>query len=243
MTWTRSGVRAPVDPPIVFMKKKIIIPIILIISIIIGFVVFGLGTNNTKESALDNLESNISLGNVDLLVLVNEANKLPDDYDLDLVSVGEERVASVLVNDLIEMRDAAKSSGITLFIGSAYRSKSDQEQIYRDTISERIAQGMSEKVAKDLAAAPGYSEHQTGLAIDFSGGNNQQQMWDWLSGNSYKYGFILRYPEGGRCITGYNPEAWHYRYVGKKHAKEIFEQGLMLEEYLGVETRFCNIHR
>ena len=90
------------------MKKKIIIPITLIILIIIGFIIFGLGMNNTKESALDTLESSVSLGNVDLLVLVNEANKLPDDYDLDLVSVGEERVASVLVNDLIEMRDAAK---------------------------------------------------------------------------------------------------------------------------------------
>lgn len=83
---------------------------------------------------------------------------------------------------------------------------------------------------------PGYSEHQTGLAIDFSESGNQihnDQMWDWLKQNAYKYGFILRYPEDKYDITKITYEPWHYRYVGKEVAKYITQNNLTLEEYVG----------
>ena len=91
------------------------------------------------------------------------------------------------------------------------------------------------EMGERLAAPSGHSEHQTGLAIDFSLADNAEKTtknWEWLANNAYKYGFILRYPEGKEDITGYDYEPWHYRYVGKGHAKAIYEQGLVLEEYL-----------
>ena len=83
---------------------------------------------------------------------------------------------------------------------------------------------------------PGYSEHETGLAIDFSNEGHydeNEKMWEWLKNNAYKYGFILRYPEDKYEITKIDYEPWHYRYVGKKSAKEISNKNLTLEEYLG----------
>ena len=89
--------------------------------------------------------------------------------------------------------------------------------------------------AADLVSArPGYSEHQTGLAFDLidSSGNLVEEAGasQWLLDNAYKYGFVVRYPVGKEASTGYVPESWHLRYVGKE-AKEISESGLTLEEY------------
>ena len=94
--------------------------------------------------------------------------------------------------------------------------------------------------AEKWVAVPGTSEHQTGLALDIISlyyqvlDKNQENTAEqkWLMENSYKYGFILRYPSDKSEITGINYEPWHYRYVGKEAAKEIYEMGLCLEEYL-----------
>jgi D-alanyl-D-alanine carboxypeptidase len=155
-----------------------------------------------------------------------------------LASVGDAQVANVLVNDLKDMRDAAASDGVSLYIISAYRSTTEQEQVFRETVDDYVGQGYSAEIAEYLAARPGYSEHETGLAVDFSGGDAQNEMWAWLAANAHNYGFILRYPEGKRQITGYQAEAWHYRYVGKEYAKAIYAQGVTLEEYLGKVTEF-----
>jgi len=221
------------------VKKKLIITVLaLLILASAGFLLFSILNKDENGSSLNSLQKTTAAGNTDLLILVNKEHKIPDDYEVELTQVGWEKVASVMVNDLVEMRDAAARAGITLNIGSGYRSTIEQEQIYQETIAEYISQGMSEKVAKDMAAAPGYSEHQTGLAIDFSPSNT----WDWLAANAHNYGFILRYPAAGRCTTGYNSEAWHYRYVGKDHAKKVFDRGIILEKYLGQETQFCRMN-
>ncbi|MCB6367700.1 M15 family metallopeptidase, partial [Intestinibacillus massiliensis] len=89
-------------------------------------------------------------------------------------------------------------------------------------------------------AVPGTSEHQLGLAVDLVSLSNQNlnhsqentALQKWLMKNSWKYGFILRYPSDKSSITGIGYEPWHYRYVGKKAAKAIYEQGVCLEEYL-----------
>ena len=159
-----------------------------------------------------------------LLILVNKDNKLPSDFSADLTYIGEMQVDKAVVDDLKDMRTAAQKDSVFLSIGSAYRSTTEQAQAFNDA-------------DQGVAARPGYSEHETGLAIDFSMGGDagiQAAMWEWLGANAWKYGFILRYPEGKAYITGYNYEPWHYRYVGKTAAKEIYEQGVVLEEYLGV---------
>ena len=81
----------------------------------------------------------------------------------------------------------------------------------------------------------GRSEHQLGLAVDINGDelhSSNDEVYSWLAENAYKYGFILRYPEGKSDITGIEYEPWHYRYVGKEAAAEIFSRSICLEEYL-----------
>ena len=90
----------------------------------------------------------------------------------------------------------------------------------------------------DLSTArAGFSEHQTGLAIDILTYNvtlsnfEETDAFKWLSSNAYKYGFILRYPKGKEDITGYEYESWHYRYVGVEIATQIFEEDITFDEY------------
>ena len=83
-------------------------------------------------------------------------------------------------------------------------------------------------------AKPGYSEHQLGLAVDING--EVYDVYTWLMENSYRYGFIFRYPGEKTDLTGISQEVWHYRYVGVEAATEMYEQGLCLEEYLDCQN-------
>lgn len=157
-----------------------------------------------------------------LLLLVNKDNKLPDNYVPDLSSGLP--IDEVLFDDFVEMRKEANREQVFLMIASAYRTADEQEKLFNE-------------LGAEVAAPAGYSEHQTGLAIDFAyNGRTQEEtdrMWNWLSRNAYRYGFIERYPEGKEHVTGFDFEPWHYRYVGRQHAKNIYEKGLVLEEYIG----------
>jgi len=175
-----------------------------------------------------------------LLLLVNKDNRLPEGYRADLTVVEGAKVDRIMSQGLTEMKRAAERDGVQLYITSAYRTKGEQKQIFNDTVSGYVKQGNSKKAAQErateVAALPGYSEHETGLAVDFSFGGDwekQERMWDWLSQNAHHHGFILRYPPGKENITGYSHEPWHYRYVGVEHAKVVYERGVVLEEYLG----------
>ena len=225
-------------------KQKKIINIILIIFIL--FTITGCSNNIKAEN--ENF-ANIFFNNISKdkktdinlidLILVNKENKLPDDYDPDLIDFENFKIAAVLEENLTELKNAAKDEDIYIYINCAYRSNSEQEQVYINTVANFVDNGNSYDIAvekaKQIAALPGYSEHQTGLAIDFTNGGTyeeKEELWNWLSLNAYKYGFILRYPQGKEDITGYDYEAWHYRYVGKKDAKKMFDENLCLEEYL-----------
>lgn len=91
-------------------------------------------------------------------------------------------------------------------------------------------------LAEILVARPGFSEYETGLALDINldAGGNNEDVYHWLANNSYKYGFVIRYPEGKTYITGIQHEPWHIRYVGKEAAEVIFNESLCLEEYLKI---------
>ena len=102
-----------------------------------------------------------------------------------------------------------------------------------------------EENANRYSAMPGYSEHQTGLAIDITNERTNRSIgsWfndtpqaSWLYENAYKYGFILRYPEGKEDITKYSYEPWHIRYVGNI-ASYIYNNNLTLEEYKERESK------
>ena len=90
-------------------------------------------------------------------------------------------------------------------------------------------------MAEQWVAIPGYSEHELGLAVDINADKERsygEEVYCWLAENAWRYGFILRYPQGKEEITGIDYEPWHYRYVGYEAAKTIYEEDITLEEYL-----------
>lgn len=137
---------------------------------------------------------------------------------------------------------AAQEEGIGPYkITTAYRSREYQEQLWEQRVSEDPAYGQN-PYAEPVRVLPGNaSEHTTGLAMDvLSPGHDEADSsfgetpeGRWLAENAWKYGFILRYPEGKEPVTGVIYEPWHFRYVGRQAAKEIYEGGLCLEEYVG----------
>lgn len=179
------------------------------------------------------------------LLLVNPWNELPEDFSVELRELGDgEAVDERIYPDLQAMLDDARAEGLSPIVCSSYRTREKQQELFVRRVGRLTAAGYSEQEAVTEAgkwvAVPGTSEHQTGLALDIISSSYQVLDRDqentaeqrWLMENSYKYGFILRYPSDKSEITGINYEPWHYRYVGKEAAKEIYEKGLCLEEYL-----------
>lgn len=171
------------------------------------------------------------------LILVNRWNKIPENYNVDLVEVpGGEKVDKRIYEPLMEMLEDAKKAnwGKEPLIVSGYRTNEIQKELYDEKIESYRNKGYSKEKAKEEAekwvSVPGYSEHQLGLAVDISGAT--YDLYFWLQENSYKYGFIYRYPADKTKITGVNEEVWHYRYVGIEVATEIYEKGICFEEYL-----------
>lgn len=170
------------------------------------------------------------------LALVNREHPLPENYmdvPISLADVpGGEKVEERIYEPLMEMLDDAEEFGPVVVSG--YRTPEKQQSLYEDKIKEYKKQGYSENEAIGLAqqwvAEPGTSEHQLGLAVDINGAD--YDIYLWLQENSYKYGFIFRYPGNKAHITNVAEEVWHYRYVGKEAAAEIHERGICLEEYL-----------
>ena len=125
---------------------------------------------------------------------------------------------------------ASIDAGLSLSVNSAYRSYEDQQSVY-DTYYSLYGQSYVDK----YVAIPGYSEHQTGLALDVKSKNSNlfanSKEYSWMLENSYKYGFVLRYPKDKEDITGYNFEAWHFRYVGIDIAKYMYENNITYDEY------------
>ena len=188
-------------------------------------------------------------GDPTLLILVNRWNELPEDYAPELELVAEldgrryelDRRCSEALWDMLA--DCAAAGGHP-YICSAYRSAEDQQKLYQDKVRRLEKDGVSREEAPELAAEsvalPGTSEHQLGLAVDIideeypflDEGQEETATQIWLMENSWRYGFILRYPNGTTEQTGIIYEPWHYRYVGREYAEEIHRMGLTLEEYL-----------
>ena len=179
------------------------------------------------------------------LILANPWNKIPEDFTVELTEIGGgHKVDSRIVSDLNSMMSDLRSAGHSAFVCSSYRTNNHQTNLYNNEVNDYRNRGYSDEDAAVEAAKwvaiPGTSEHQTGLAVDIMSsyylvldrGQEDTAEQKWLMANSYKYGFILRYPNDKSEITGIYYEPWHYRYVGKEAAKEIFDRGICFEEYL-----------
>ena len=179
------------------------------------------------------------------LILVNYENPMGEGYAPKLMELEEGySVDSRILDATKQMLKDAKAAGVNIEICSAYRSVERQEQVFSDSMKERVRAGLSYWEAYSETAinvaVPGTSEHALGLALDLISSEYSQldeaqentAEAKWLKENCHKYGFILRYPPQKTSITGITYEPWHYRYVGVKDATKIMELGITLEEYL-----------
>ena len=173
------------------------------------------------------------------LILVNTWNEIPEDYDVTLTELSNgQEVDSRIYPYLQDLFDAMREDGIYPIVREGYRTADEQQRILDDKVMAFIREGYSKSRAKRLAekwvAIPGTSEHQLGIAVDINADkekSSNEEVYEWLAENAYKYGFILRYPQGKEDITGTAYEPWHYRYVGEEAAEEIFNRQICLEEY------------
>ena len=174
------------------------------------------------------------------LILVNKDHPAPENYQVELVELSNGcLVDERIYPDLQKMFDACRALGMELFVRDGYRTHEEQQMLYDEKTEEFMAEGYSRQEAEQMtggwAAVPGTSEHELGLAIDINPDMNistTDEVYTWLENNSYRYGFVKRYPEDKADITGINNEPWHFRYVGHEAAEEMFRKGLCLEEYL-----------
>lgn len=165
---------------------------------------------------------------IDGILIANKTYALPPDYN-----PGVDPDAQAAFD---EMQAAAADEGLNIYISSGFRSYEYQSGLYDRYVSRS---GKSE--ADRYSARPGHSEHQTGLAfdlntIDISFADTAE--YEWVKENCAEYGFIIRYPEDGEEITGYMYEPWHIRYLGRETAKKVYDSGLTLEEYLGIDSKY-----
>ena len=179
----------------------------------------------------------------DIKILVNKYHKLDEDYepdDLVLIDTKYATEGQKLRKEAAlafeNMAKAAKEDKINIYAGSAYRSYDYQDWLYNKYVLE---DGFTN--AETYSARAGYSEHQTGLAVDILNNNwtlidEDDSEYTWLVNNSYKYGFILRYKRGYENITGYMFEDWHFRYLGKEVANDIHNFNLTYEEYIAKQA-------
>ena len=161
------------------------------------------------------------------IIIVNKEIELPKTYNPGL--------NKKMMCEYFMMKMCALSKGVKLDIVSGFRSYDYQEKVYNEYVKE-----FGEKKANTFSAKPGHSEHQTGLALDICEDSDKfinTKEDKWLQINAHKFGFIVRYPKGKEHITGYKYEPWHIRYVGRKHAKRIYDKKLTLEEYLGLWSK------
>jgi D-alanyl-D-alanine carboxypeptidase len=203
-------------------------------------------TETATEAAFD--KQRLSLEEPESLwVIVNKRRPLqPADYapsdlvDVPVPYVWAPQLRAEASDAAVRLFDAAAGEGLELASQSAYRSYSTQVDVYGRLVNER-----GRTAADRTSARPGHSEHQTGLSIDISAVPAECSLdqcfgdtphGEWLAGNAWRFGFVLRYPEGATPITGYEYEPWHFRYVGEDLAAELHDRQIeTLEQFFGLE--------
>lgn len=162
------------------------------------------------------------------ILIANKSYSLPETYDPGMDPICEKQFEA--------LTDAAAKEGLKIYKGTGYRSYSDQVVIYNNYVTLH-----GEQMADVYSERPGFSEHQTGLVVDC---NSQDDSFGytpeakWLEEHAHEYGFIIRYPKGKEGSTGHSYEPGHLRYLGKEKATDVYESGLSLEEYLGIDSYY-----
>ncbi len=167
---------------------------------------------------------------IDGYLIANKTYSLPSSYNPGLNSTVKTKAN--------EMFAAAKNEGLNIWLSSGFRSYNTQKNLYNNYVNRD-----GKNKADTYSARPGHSEHQSGLAFDVNQINStfdNTPEANWLANNCYKYGFILRYPNGKTNETGYKYESWHFRYVGEDLATKLYNDGnwITLESYFGITSEY-----
>lgn len=199
---------------------------------------------SARDTMLETLHGRAEEFRQSLLILVNPWNNVPENYTVPLGEVEGYLVDRRAQRALSDMLEDCRAQGYLPIICSAFRTQEYQEMLYRNKILRLLDEGVSRQDAPEVAAQsvalPGTSEHQLGLAVDIISETytnldrfqERTEVQQWLMNNCWRYGFILRYPNGTSETTGIIYEPWHYRYVGSVTAKAVHDSGLVFEEYL-----------
>lgn len=209
--------------------KKLIILLLIIAAGIWGFDLISSTTDKQPQQAL---HININHGDLRLIntqLAVDEAT-IPNDIKLATeviqyaeISDATTEISKRLAKQLNVMLKEAHEEGVTNFaINSGFRDFHTQQSVFKE-------------FGGDVALPAGYSEHNSGLAVDIGSTSGPMGVSDegkWLAQNAWRHGFILRYPEGKTAITGIAFEPWHFRYVGLPHSEIMYKEQWVLEEYI-----------
>ena len=193
------------------------------------------GTSDAEEwfrenacTYVNDVQQTNGLTYIDGILIANKSYPLPETYDPGMNTEA--------LSQFEALQYSAKNEGLNLYLMDGYRSYAYQSEVYNNFVN-----WYGKEYADISAARPGYSEHQTGLAIDV---NTDAYIFEgtpeavWLENHAHEYGFIIRYPKGKESITGYKYEPWHIRYLGVEKATDVYNSGLTLEEYLGIDSYY-----
>ena len=183
---------------------------------------------NVTENSQSNFQQINGLTYIDGILIANKSYSLPSTYDpgMDATTIKQFGLLS----------NSASKEGLNIYLSSGYRSYSYQQGIYNNYVS-----WYGKATADTFSACAGHSEHQTGLAIDVNSIDDSFAGTPeaiWLENHAHEFGFIIRYPKGKENITGYKYEPWHIRYLGVEKATDVYNSGLTLEEYLGIDSYY-----
>lgn len=231
-------------------KRKTIILVAVIALIILAFLLILRDTasaptkqSNNKSSSAPTFDktTHSTTDPASIWVVVNKQRPLsPVTYAPgDLTTVGNgQQMRTEAATALQQMIADAKAQGLVIKPLSGYRSYATQQAVYANEV--RL---YGQAKADTESAKPGYSEHQTGLAIDVGGGGcgiedcfGATAEGKWLAANAYKYGYIVRYTADNQSVTGYRAEPWHIRYIGKELSNELYRNNVStLEQFFGLQ--------
>lgn len=169
---------------------------------------------------------------IDGTLIVNKTYSLPSTFGNGLTEETK--------NAFAQLKAAALLEGLDIYIASGFRSYERQVTLYNNYVKRD-----GKEAADTYSARPGHSEHQSGLTFDVNEVSDRfhgTKEANWLSDNCYKFGFILRFPNGKSDETGFKYESWHFRYVGEDLAKKLYNNGnwITLEEYFGIPSVYEN---
>ena len=215
-------------------------------------------TSSAEQTSSESTPSYPAVGpngldaNFSILLLVNDKNPLPEDYDYEgnLTTIPTNYINGMLnqidkdvwnyMKAMIDaQRETQTDSKNWLYVRSPYRSYATQKMLFTNQINRNLNAGLSSEEAETKAATvvtrPGRSEHNTGFSADFNIAEDSFEstpMFTWMQEHAAEYGFVLRFPKDKQDKTGIVYESWHYRFVGINTAKEMNRLNMCLEEYV-----------